>query len=129
MDIVVADDDDELRAILTEVLRDEGYDVVGVSAGDRLIELLSVNRPRLLLLDLSMPALDLDATMRLLRAPDRPGATCVVALSGAERLDEVALRHGFDGALRKPVELEFLLRLAARAGRMPDGRDSAPELA
>src|SRR6185295_16292760 len=58
-DILVVDDDSDIRDSLREVLEDEGYSVACVGNGREALEFLHREpRPRVILLDLMMPIMD-----------------------------------------------------------------------
>ena len=54
MKILVADDDHNLRTVLTKELSEAGNEVEGVESGTRAIELLERDEYDILLLDLNM---------------------------------------------------------------------------
>jgi response regulator NasT len=57
--VVVAEDEALIRLDLVEMLREEGYDVVGEAAdGERAVVLAEELRPDLVMLDVKMPVLD-----------------------------------------------------------------------
>lgn len=87
--IVLADDDDDLRAVYHAVLRSAGHEVWEAADGRAAIEFVRVQRPDLLLLDIWMPA-----------------------LNGFEVLD--ALRHDPSGVRLKVVVISNLADADAR---------------
>jgi response regulator NasT len=57
--VVVAEDEGLIRLDLVEMLREEGYDVVGeASDGQQAVDLAEKHRPDLVILDVKMPVLD-----------------------------------------------------------------------
>jgi len=57
--VVVAEDEGLIRLDLVEMLREEGYDVVGEAGdGQQAVELAEKHRPDLVILDVKMPVLD-----------------------------------------------------------------------
>ncbi len=60
MDILVVEDNDTVRQMLTEVLEDEGYQVVAAAHGREALILLQTSDvlPRVILLDLDMPVMN-----------------------------------------------------------------------
>ena len=56
--IVLADDDDDLRAVYAACLGAAGYAVVEAADGRAALDLVRARRPELLLLDIWMPALN-----------------------------------------------------------------------
>jgi CheY-like chemotaxis protein len=59
-DILVVEDDADLRELLAELLRAHGYSVEVAAHGGEALELLRTapSRPRLILLDMMMPVMD-----------------------------------------------------------------------
>ena len=55
--ILLLDDDPSLRRTLGDFLRFEGYDVVTAESGEKGLEALKVQRPDLIILDMSMPGM------------------------------------------------------------------------
>ena len=53
--ILVVEDEESMRILLEEELKDEGYDVKTVKSGTEAIDYLSSNNPDLVTLDIEMP--------------------------------------------------------------------------
>ena len=53
--ILVVDDEKDIVEFLTQLLEDNGYEVIGASDGVQGMEMVVKNRPDLILLDLQMP--------------------------------------------------------------------------
>ena len=77
-DVLVVDDEEDIRTALREILEGEGFSTAGASNGAEALELLgrSSSPPRLILLDLMMPVVDgwefltrIDEDSRLHRIP------------------------------------------------------------
>ena len=56
--ILVVDDDGDLRALYTELLEEQGHQVVGAPDGLAALELASRHKPELVLTDWHMPRMD-----------------------------------------------------------------------
>ena len=56
--ILVVDDDPAIRAVVTDVLEDEGYAVLTATDGQEGLAVLAQTTPELILLDMRMPGLD-----------------------------------------------------------------------
>ena len=56
--ILIVDDDQEIREMLEITLIEEGYEVLSASDGEAALALLERNRPNLILLDMRMPVMD-----------------------------------------------------------------------
>lgn len=112
--VLVADDDDDIRDSIKEVLEDEGYSVAVAAHGQEALECLAEVRPRLILLDLSMPVMNGQEFRKEQRANPAWKEIPVVVLSAAGRMQEKA--SGMDAAdlVAKPIKLEKLLLVVRR---------------
>lgn len=126
IDVMVVDDDPDIRGILVELLQDEGYRVAEAEDGEGLLELIEQSGPKLVLLDLTMPAFDAGHFTAVLRGRISPSRTAVVALSGLDEADEMAERLGLQGVVHKPFELDELLRTVRRYCEQPGTEAPAP---
>lgn len=71
MRVLVADDQQSVRAVVREVLTDAGHEVVAEAADGRAAYALTcAERPDVVLLDLTMPEVDGIAALRLIRERD-----------------------------------------------------------
>jgi two-component system, chemotaxis family, protein-glutamate methylesterase/glutaminase len=104
--ILVADDSTFMRRVLTQALRDAGFDVVGEAAdGDEALALYRELRPDAMTLDLAMPGMDGIGVLRALRG-ERSSLPVVVVSAfspahGARAVD--ALAEGAFDLVAKPV--------------------------
>jgi CheY-like chemotaxis protein len=105
-DVLVVDDEEDIRATLLEILEGEGYTTAGATNGLEALELLrtSATAPRLILLDLMMPVMDgwefltrIDDDSQLHRIP--------VALMSAH----VSVRRALDKHRKEAKSLRLLL--------------------
>jgi CheY-like chemotaxis protein len=117
--ILVAEDEAALREILTEGLRDEGFEVVTATDGLEALERYRSDGPfDVLLLDEEMPRL---TGLRVLtRLREKGERVAVILFSGNLELSEQEqARLGVGPTLRKPVSLEELSRAIRRAVQDP----------
>jgi CheY-like chemotaxis protein len=115
--ILLAEDNDDIRQTLAEVLEFEGYAVKTVSNGKEALEALNENRsPMLVLLDLMMPVMSgwefLDAQKKSEEFHHHP----VVVLSAVPATQSLQDSSTLEtaGALRKPIDLNRLLETVGR---------------
>jgi len=107
-EILVVEDDADIREMFAEVLRGAGYVVYEADDGqDALEQLERRNQPCLLLLDVMMPVMNGPTLLQVLKQKNRLSSLQVLALSAADSVHEVGLANGF---LAKPVLPEELLR-------------------
>lgn len=120
--ILVADDDQDVRAALRVALEVEGYEVEAVANGERAMRAHEKRPADVLITDLFMPERDGFETVKYFRARN-PGMRIVV-MSGWKRAQKadhlaVALQAGADVILRKPfTPAELLDKLRNPAPRL-----------
>lgn len=109
MKILVVDDDQAVRDSLRRSLSFNGYTVTMAEDGEKALELISSDRPDLVVLDVMMPKLDgLDVCRELRsRGDDIPVLMLTARNSVSERVS--GLDAGADDYLPKPFALEELL--------------------
>jgi two-component system response regulator PilR (NtrC family) len=107
--ILVAEDEAAVRESLTEVLREEGYDVVAVSDGTAAIRALQEKEFDLILSDIRMPGAD---GLEVLRHAREVSPQTLVLLMTAHATVETAveaIRRGAQDYLLKPILFDDLL--------------------
>ncbi len=124
MDVLVVDDDADLREMVVIVLEDAGFEVAGLEDNRMAAHRAGRERPDLVLLDLSMPGLLPEAVVDgLRRLSPRPA---VVALSGRCDAEEMARQLRLDGLLPKPFPMEALVEVARRHCHRSTTSESRP---
>jgi len=121
--ILVVDDDDDIRALVGELLERAGHGVIKAPDGESALKLFYSRQPDLVVLDVSMPGLDgWEVLKRIRELSDVP---VLMLTARAEELEKVrGLRAGADDYVTKPFgRQELLARVDATLRR---GR-SAPQ--
>ena len=127
MRILVIDDDNDTREIISEVLAAEGHEVRGAGDGvTALAELRHGGRPSLILLDMMMPRLDGEGFMKALRSDPSLADIPVVILTAHPAARKKAAELGAAGCLLKPVELVDLVDLITSVERTQLGPTARP---
>jgi two-component system phosphate regulon response regulator OmpR len=124
-DIVIVDDEAELRAMVVEYLSRHGFVVRAASSGRELDVLLAGRPADLLVLDVNMPGEDGLAIARRIRAA---GSTPILMLTAASEVVDrvVGLELGADDYLTKPFDLrELRARIRAILRRSAPAAPSA----
>lgn len=121
--VLVVDDDPPLQRMLTRSLSAEGFAVTVASDGGAALAAAERFAPDVIVLDVSLPALDGLAVCRRLRSKGLP--TPILMLTARDAVaDRVAgLEAGADDYLVKPFavpELVARLRALTRRGRAPE---------
>lgn len=103
--VVVADDDPDIRALVTIAVRKAGLDLVA-SVGDGALALAAIreHRPDLAILDVAMPELSGLDVCRRVRSDDSMGDIRILLLSASvdEASRSVGIDAGADYFLAKP---------------------------
>lgn len=122
--VLVVDDDEGVRMVITQALEGEGFTVEPVSNGDAALQSVRRAAPDLMLLDVNMPGVDGWQVLSDLRAAAGPQTPVVVMTAGFVAQDR-ALASGAQGFLSKPFELDELIgTVEAHAGlHMPGGSE------
>ncbi|HVY45105.1 MAG TPA: response regulator [Minicystis sp.] len=116
-EVLIVDDDTDVRESLRDVLLDEGYSVAAASNGaDALRQLESRPQPGIILLDLMMPGMNGWGVLERLRGREAT-AQIPVAVISAQRGERPA---GSDVVLEKPIRIERLLDVVATYCAAPD---------
>lgn len=111
--VLVVDDDAIVCSVIQEVLEEEGFSVEA-ALGPRALMLAQRDPPDLILLDLTMPALDgREMRLRLLADSRTEHVPCVL-MSSDDRVQRTAGELHMQGYLPKPFELDDLIRLVRR---------------
>ena len=123
--VLLADDNPDTAAGMTELLRASGHRVTTTGDGLSALESARAERPEVILLDIGLPRMDGYQVARKLRAEVGCADAVLIAISGyGQEQDRRRSREaGFDHHLVKPVDYERLLSLLARPSR-PTGADA-----
>lgn len=90
--VLVVDDTEHVRSVVAEMLRLDGFDVVGTAAdGESALPLAEQTDPHVVVMDLRMPGIDgIEATRRLRAA--RPGQQVVLYTAYLDATTEAAAK-------------------------------------
>jgi len=114
-DVLIVDDDPDIRDAVGECLRYEGYDVHSAADGRDALDRLEYGlRPAVILLDLMMPVLNGFDVLEALKARPEWKSIPVVIVS-ANRGYEAEDLSGAVSILRKPVNVDRLLAAVEQA--------------
>jgi two-component system cell cycle response regulator DivK len=104
--ILVIEDNPKNLKLVHDVLEYAGYEVVQARTGEEGIEAALRCAPDLVLLDLQLPGIDGNETLRQLRKGGHSGVPVVAVTAFAMHADrERVLAEGFDGYLEKPISV------------------------
>jgi DNA-binding response OmpR family regulator len=123
--ILVAEDDEDTRQLMCRTLERQGFDVVTAEDGLQAYEFALIQRPDLIITDVSMPGADGAHFVRRVRDTAEIAATPIIVTTGfGTGSATFTLTVGADAYEPKPVDPESLL---ATVRRLLSGGDAAGE--
>jgi two-component system chemotaxis sensor kinase CheA len=116
MSILVVDDEAPVRAVVTTLLEDTNYDVVGVANGLDAVACLckNPNRFQLVLLDLMMPFMSGWDVLNTIQSYPTLAPIPVVIMTAGANVRQQALELGAASYLSKPLDLDQVLDIVER---------------
>ncbi|WP_300974597.1 sigma-54 dependent transcriptional regulator [Sphingomonas sp. LHG3406-1] len=117
LEVLVVDDEADIRELVAGVLEDEGYAVRAAGNSTDALEAIESRRPSLVLLDVWLQGSRLDGLQLLEEVKRRDPSLPVLMISGHGNLDTAvaAIREGAIDFIEKPFEASRLLHLVGRA--------------
>lgn len=122
--LLLAEDDDDIRAVATLALRREGFDVTAVADGAAALACVHTVKPDAIVLDWMMPTLDGPSTCAALRDDGRTAGLPVIFLTAKrDPADVTRMRElGARGHIAKPFN-PLELGAQVRSLLVPHGSD------
>ena len=102
--VLVVDDDRDIRDAISQILTEEGFDVTEAGNGVQALAQIAKRRPDVVLLDLMMPVMNGWQVLQTMRQSAELASVPVVVLSAIAA-------HGCADYIQKPVSLDRLLVL------------------
>jgi two-component system nitrogen regulation response regulator NtrX len=117
LEVLVVDDEADIRELVAGVLEDEGYTVRTAADSTSALDAIEDRRPSLVLLDVWLQGSRLDGLQLLEQIKSRDVTVPVIMISGHGNLDTAvaAIREGAVDFIEKPFEAGKLLHLVGRA--------------
>ena len=115
--ILVVDDEEDIRHLIGEILRDEGFTCREANGSDTAISEIEIQKPDLIILDIWLQTSGVDGLdlLKIIKedCPDLP----VIMISGHADIETAvnAIKIGAYDFIEKPFEAERLLLMAGRA--------------
>jgi CheY-like chemotaxis protein len=117
--ILVVDNEEDQRRLMSAILTEFGYNVKTVSSAEAALKGMNSENYQLIITDLIMPGMDGTELCERIKSI-RPDVK-VYAISGHIELydDNKLERLGFDGIIQKPVSMNTLKETIESAVRIP----------
>ncbi len=115
--VLVIDDDPDIRSLLSVHLSSENLKVIAASSGAKGVEMATTGQPDVILLDINMPDMDGFSVLRKLRDQKNTKNIPVIMLTASSQRDDVAnaMRFGIADYIKKPYQQPLLVRKIAIA--------------
>lgn len=114
--ILIVDDQEDIRQLLSSILKDEGYEAHAVSTGQEAFDYIASNRPSLVILDVWLKDAHFDGLhfLEIIKQtyPNLP----VVMISGHGTIETAvnSLQKGAYDFIEKPFKIERLLNIVSK---------------
>jgi two-component system nitrogen regulation response regulator NtrX len=116
-EILIVDDEPDIRLLVDGILRDEGYDTREAGTAEAAVAAFRVRRPSLVVLDVWLQGSRMDGLELLRVFQQEQPAVPVVMISGHGTIETAvdAIRHGAYDFVEKPFTADRLLLVVRRA--------------
>jgi two-component system, chemotaxis family, chemotaxis protein CheY len=112
--ILIIDDSALSRRYMRKILEESGHDVIEANDGFSALELFTLEKPGLVMLDLTMPGINGFEVLRQLKSI-RPQVRVIVASADVQSLTrKQAFDEGADGFINKPFVSEEISELVQK---------------
>jgi two-component system, OmpR family, alkaline phosphatase synthesis response regulator PhoP len=118
--ILVIDDELGITELITDILEVQGHPVMVANDARMALDIMAMQRPEVVLVDLMMPSVDGLSLAMTLRHNPSTRTVPLIAMSASNSALRLADRVGdFDAWLRKPFENDELVSLVERFMPVP----------
>lgn len=108
--ILIVDDSETNRKILTQILTSVGFIVMEAANGAEAVKLFQIWKPRIIFMDMQMPVMDgYEATRKIKQTADGRNVVIVAMTASAFQEDRLKIMEaGVDGYISKPFKVDSL---------------------
>lgn len=116
-DVLIVDDEADIRALVSGILGDEGYQARGAADSDTTIAAIASRRPSLVLLDIWLQGSRLDGMALLKQLKSEDPALPIVIMSGHGTIETAvqAIKFGAYDFIEKPFKADRMMLVVRRA--------------
>lgn len=106
--ILIVDDQFGIRALLSEVFQDDGFETFEASNGNDALKLLGLEKPDMILLDMKIPGMDGLEILRKIRADQNEVNVIVMSAYGEVTRMNEAKSLGVLAYIAKPFDIDIV---------------------
>lgn len=130
--ILVVDDEDDIRLLITRVLTDKGFDVVTAGRGLEAIQKVQTENPDIMILDAMLPEVHGFDICKKIKGSKKYGHIPVIMISAIYRgwryAQDLKDSYGVDEFIEKPFKIgEFVERVQTYLDKQPEQQLQTPE--
>ncbi|HEY3856119.1 MAG TPA: response regulator [Verrucomicrobiae bacterium] len=109
--ILVIDDSDDVRALVVTVLQDFGFSVRQATSGNQAIEMITAEKPDLIISDVRMPGMDGHQLLSAIRETQTTAPIPFILMTGSGSRDDFrrGMVSGADDYIEKPFTVDELI--------------------
>jgi CheY-like chemotaxis protein len=109
--ILVIDDNDDVRALVVTVLQDFGFSVREATSGNAAIEMIMAEKPDLIISDVRMPGMDGHQVLSAIRDMQTTAPIPFILMTGSGSRDDFrrGMVSGADDYIEKPFTVDELI--------------------
>jgi two-component system, cell cycle response regulator DivK len=109
--VLVIEDNEKNRYLISFILKGAGYEVIEASTGEEGVSLAERTKPDLVLMDIQLPGIDGYEATRQIRASSANGKIPIIALTSYAMTGdrERALAAGCTGYVEKPINPDTIM--------------------
>lgn len=121
--ILIADDSEQIQEVLSRILA--GYDIISARDGNSALNLVTSEKPDVLLLDVDMPGLNgIEVLEKVMAMPRKPLVIMLTVDASIETVSK-AMGIGVFSYIAKPFQTEVVLDQVKRAFAFLENRPIA----
>jgi len=113
--ILIVDDEDNIRTLLSDMLSMKGYTVATAENAEKALQEVKDFSPHLVLLDLKLGKSDGIDILKQIKKIDRSIVVIIITAYGSADTDLNEIRFGAYGEIAKPFDLNVLEKVVADA--------------
>lgn len=113
--VLIADDEKNIRRVLTAELSESGYDVAEAENGDQIIAITEKDDFDVILLDLNMPGLSGMEVLKKIKSVEMPAEVIILTGHGTVSAAVEAMKLGAYDFITKPFKIEELKAVISKA--------------
>lgn len=104
--ILICDDDQFIMQVAKEILVKKGYNVSTLETCDLLMEKVEKMQPELILMDLLIPPMGGDNSIKLLKNNPKTKHIPILVFSVDQEIEKITSEIEADGYIKKPFEIK-----------------------